>query len=406
MAGFKYEALDASGHSHRGVMEFDTARQVRGQLREQGLLPVSVEAIASSAEHGRDRGAWRWQRGLSAAQLSLVTRQLATLLDAGLTVEQTLNAAIEQTETVHSRHLLAGVRAEVLAGQSLGRAMRRFPHAFPEIYTTLVDAGEQSGELSGVLLRLAEYTEERHALQTKVMLAFIYPAIVSLVAFAVVVGLLTYVVPQVVNVFQNTHQTLPLLTRGLIGLSHFARASAWLWLLGLVVGVWFARRALRQPLLRHRVDRALLRLPIVGRLIRGINTARVSSTLAILVASGVPLLNALQAAIGVLGNLPMRVALEEATRRVREGGSLSRALAVSRLFPPVMVHLIASGETSGRLDYTLERVAKQQTEELHTRVAALTAILEPMLILIMGVFVLLIVLAILLPIFEMNQLVH
>lgn len=404
MAGFKYEAVDAHGRTQRGVMEFDTPRQVRSQLREQGLLPLSVETIETQQSERTSSRPWR--RGLRAAELSLVTRQLATLLEAGLTIEQTLNAVIEQSESVKVRETLAGVRSEVLGGQSLGRAMRTYPHAFPEIYTTLVSAGEHSGNLSTVLLRLAEYAEERHALQTKVALAFIYPAIVSLVALAVVIGLLTYVVPQVVGVFENSNQTLPWLTRALMALSSSVRASALFWLFGIAFGVWAARRTLRIPYWRERFDRAVLELPIIGRLVRGINTARVASTLAILVSGGVPLLNALQAAVGVLGNLPMKNALDDAARMVREGTTLSRALAKSKLYPPMMVHLIASGESSGRLDSMLERVARQQTEELQTRVSVLTAILEPALILIMGLFVLLIVLAILLPIFEMNQLVR
>lgn len=405
MAGFKYEALDAQGRTQRGVLELDTARQVRGQLREQGLLPVSVEGIETRPQSG-SKPRSRLRRGLRTAELGLVTRQLATLLEAGLTVEQTLNASIEQSESAAVRETLAGVRSEVLAGQSLGGAMRAYPHAFPELYTTLVSAGEHSGNLATVLLRLAEYSEERHVLQTKVALAFIYPSIVSLVALAVVIGLLTYVVPQVVGVFENSNQTLPWLTRALMALSAFMRASALFWLVGIALAVWLTRRALRLPHLRNRFDHALLRLPVIGRLVRGINTARVASTLAILVGSGVPLLNALQAAVGVLGNLPMRNALDEAARLVREGTTLSRALAKSGLYPPMMIHLIASGESSGRLDDMLERVARQQAQELQTRVSVLTAILEPALILVMGLFVLLIVLAILLPIFEMNQLVR
>lgn len=405
MAGFKYEAVDAQGRTRRGIMEFDTARQVRSQLREQGLLPISVETIDTQQPADSRRPQLR-RRGLRAAELSLLTRQLATLLEAGLTVEQTLNAAIEQSESPNVRETLAGVRSEVLAGQSLGGAMRIYPHAFSEIYTTLVTAGEHSGNLAKVLLRLADYAEERHALQTKIVLAFVYPAIVSLVAVVVVIGLLTYVVPQVVGVFENSRQTLPWLTRALLWLSAFLRATAIYWLIAIAAAVWLSRRALANPSWRERFDRTLLRLPLLGRLIRGINTARVASTLAILVSGGVPLLNALQAAVGVIGNLPMRHALEDAARLVREGTTLSRALAKSGLYPPMMVHLIASGEASGRLDSMLERVARQQTQELQTRVSVMTAILEPALILVMGLFVLLIVLAILLPIFEMNQLVR
>lgn len=401
MAGFSYEALDARGRRQRGVLESDTARQARSILRERGLLPVAVTPIETEKSVRRTR-----DRHLRIADLSLMTRQLATLFDAGLTVEASLSAAIEQSASPRVRELLAGVRANVLAGESLGASMRAYPHAFPEIYSTLVAAGEHSGNLGVVMLRLADYLDERQALQTKVTLAFIYPAIISLVSLAVVIGLLTYVVPQVVMVFQASGQTLPWLTRALIGISEFVRASAWFWLIFAIGIIAMLRRLYRQPRWRVKFDRWLLALPLIGPLQRAVNTARVASTLAILVGGGVPLLNALQAAGGVLGNAPMRNALENALRGVREGSSLARALAASGEFPPLMVHLIANGEASGRLETMLERIARQQTRELEARVAVLTAVLEPALILVMGLFVLLIVLAILLPIFEMNQLVR
>lgn len=401
MAAFNYEALDARGQRQRGVLESDNARQARSTLRERGLLPVEVTPIETEKSVRRTR-----DRRLRTAELSLMTRQLATLFDAGLPVEASLNAAIEQSASPRVKELLAGVRANVLAGESLGAAMRAYPHAFPEIYSTLVAAGEHSGNLGVVMLRLADYLDDRHALQTKVALAFIYPAIISLVALAVVIGLLTYVVPQVVTVFESSGQTLPWLTRALMAVSEFVRNSAWAWLVLIVGLVIVVRRLYRVPRWREKFDRRLLALPVIGPLQRAVNTARVASTLAILVGGGVPLLNALQAAGGVLSNAPMRNALENALRGVREGSSLARALAASREFPPLMVHLIANGESSGRLETMLDRVARQQTRELEARVAVLTAVLEPALILVMGLFVLLIVLAILLPIFEMNQLVR
>jgi len=405
MAAFRYEAYDAAGRLHKGVLEADTARQLRARLREQGLL-VAELATASEDTMARGSNRWHWRRGLSGAQLSLVTRQFATLLAAGLPVEQTLNALIEQADTDYQRQVLAGVRGEVLAGHSLARSLQKYPRVFPELYVTLVAAGEQSGRLGEVMERLADYTESHQALRQKVGLAFIYPTIVTLVAGTVVLGLLTYVVPQVVNVFQNTNQTLPWLTRALIGVSDFLRASWWLWLAVIVVAVWAARRALRLPAPRLRFHRWLLRLPLVGTMVRGVNSAQLASTLGILVGSGVPLLAALQAGAGVVNNLPMRQAVEEAARRVREGGSLSRALAAAKLFPPMLVHMIASGEASGRLVHMLERAAEQQGREMENRVMGLTSLLEPLLIVVMGVVVLVIVLAILLPIFEMNQLVR
>ncbi|OJW83147.1 type II secretion system inner membrane protein GspF [Thiobacillus sp. 65-1402] len=405
MVAFRYEAYDAAGRLHKGVLEADTARQLRARLRERGWLAAEVASVSdASMGHGGSR--WHWRRGLSGTQLCLVTRQFATLLAAGLPVEQTLNALIEQADTDYQRQVLAGVRAEVLAGHSLARALQKYPRVFPELYATLVAAGEQSGRLGEVMERLADYTESHQALRQKVGLAFVYPAIVTLVAGTVVLGLLTYVVPQVVNVFQNTQQTLPWLTRALIGVSDFLRASWWLWLAATGAAVWAARRALARPQPRLRFHRWLLRLPLAGALVRGVNSAQLASTLAILVGSGVPLLAALQAGAGVVNNLPMRQAVEEAARKVREGGSLSRALAAAKLFPPMLVHMIASGEASGRLAHMLERAAAQQSQEMENRVMGLTSLLEPLLIVAMGAVVLVIVLAILLPIFEMNQLVH
>ncbi len=403
MAGFNYQALDASGKLKKGVIESDSARQVRANLREQGLIPVQIDPLAQTAA---DAAAKRVRGKISIAELALLTRQLATLLGAGLTVEETLNALIEQAETQQQRQILAGVRGEVLAGQPLARAMNQYPHVFPDLYRTLVDAGEQSGQLSPVLLKLADYTEERQALRQKVGLAFVYPAIITLVAILVVTGLLTYVVPQVVQVFQNTNQNLPLLTKALLALSGFLRVYGIYGLALLLLSAWFAHRALKQPALRERFDRLMLRLPLIGRLTRGLNTARLASTLAILVGSRVPLLASLKAGVGVVGNLPMKRALEETQRMVREGSTLSRALGAQKMFPPLMVHLIASGEASGRLPDMLERAAGSQTREVENRIATLVSLLEPLLILAMGVIVLVIVLAILLPIMELNTLVR
>jgi general secretion pathway protein F len=403
MAAFEYEALDAIGKAVKGVMEGDAERQVRGLLRERGLTPLRVDAIKQGADATR-RG-FHLRRGLSSADLALLTRQFATLVRAGLTIEESLNALIEQSERPRVRSVLAGVRGRVLEGQSLARGLGAFPDEFPDIYRHMVDAGEQSGRLDLVLERLADYTEQRQALQQRVTLAFIYPALVTLVAVLVVVGLLTYVVPQVTRVFVNTGQTLPLVTRVLIAISDFVRAGGIAWLIGIVgFGVAF-RVALKRPALRLRWHRFVLRLPLVGRLVRGINAARLTSTLSILTASGIPLLSALQYAVQVVTNMPMRAAVEDALRQVREGGSLSRALGKAKLFPPMVIHLIASGEASGRLDVMLERAAETQTRELEGFVAALTSLLEPVLILVMGGVVLFIVLAILLPIFEMNQLI-
>ncbi len=406
MAGFRYHAVDAQGKLHKGVVETDSPRQVRASLRDQGLTAIEVESLTASASNASEPVKRRSRRRMAAAELSLLTRQFATLLGAGLTVEQTMNALIEQTESQFSRDVLAGVRGEVLAGQTLSRAMAQFPNVFPDLYRTLVNAGEQSGQLAQVMTRLADYTEARHALRMKVILALVYPAIVLCVAVGATAFLLTYVVPKVIEVFENTRQTLPLLTRAMIAASDFLRATGIYWLIGIVAGLWLFSRAIKQPALRMRWHSFVLRLPLIGRLTRGLNTARLASTLAILVGSRVPLLTALQAGVGVVNNLPMKRALEETERRVREGASLSRSIGSTKTFPPVMVHLIASGESSGKLDEMLDRVASTQTMEVENRVSVLTSLVGPLMILFMGGVVLLIVLAILQPIFEINQLVR
>lgn len=405
MAAFHYKAVDSAGRVVQGIAEADNLRQARQQLRETGLTILDAQAITQDSADATEKN-WRFQRGISAAQLGLMTRQLATLLEAGLPLEQTLSALIEQSEDESVRRVLAGVRAEVLGGNSLAKAMERYSNVFPEIYLSLVRAGESSGNLVKVMLRLADYTESRHAMQQKIGLAFVYPAIVTLVALAVVSALLIYVVPQVVGVFQSSKQTLPLLTRMMMFTSELLQAIWPYLLIAITAAIFGARALLKQEELKYRWHLKLLSLPLIGRLLRGVNTARMASTLAILVGSGVPLLTALRAAAGVVGNLPMRRALDEASQKVREGVTLSRALASSGLFPPILVHLIASGESSGKLDSMLESAANQQEREVSSFVSLLTSLLEPVLILTMGAVVLVIVLAILMPIIEMNQMVH
>jgi general secretion pathway protein F len=404
MSAFHYEALAADGRVRRGVLESDNARQARARLREEGLTPLAVEQISNPDNRKASEGFP--SRGLSAGALALVTRQLSTLLGAGLTIEQTLNALIEQAETQRERQLLAAVRGDVLGGQSLARSLGRHPSTFPELYRTLVDAGERAGRLPDVLLRLADYTEESAALRGKVLLAFVYPALVTVIAIAVVSGLLVFVVPQVVRVFENTHQALPFLTRALIALSGFLRGWGLYVLAAFVAVVLLARMAFRDPAVRMRLHRFLLRMPLIGTLHRSLNTARLASTLAILVTSRVPLRTALRAGEGTVSNLPMRAALADAGQRVEQGSTLARALGVSQLFPPLMVHMIASGEASGKLAEMLERTASQQSRELERRIGVLMTLLEPLLILAMGAAVLVIVLAILQPIFELNSMVR
>src|SRR6266480_3500784 len=346
MSGFEYSALEATGRETRGVIEADTERHARSLLRERGLAPLTVESIrAAAAQSGRRE---RFSRpGLSRKGLALVTRQFATLVRAGLTIEEGLNVLIEQTESAGARTLFAAVRARALEGQSLSHSLAEFPNAFPQIYRAMIEAGEQSGRLGDVLERLADYTENREALRDQVIVAFIYPVLLTVIAFLVIAFLVTYVVPQVTRVFVNLGQTLPMATRILIAISDFARASGAFWLAGLVLAFVAGRLLLRDESRRRRWHGWLLRVPLVGRLIRSVNAARFADTLGILTSSGVPLLASLQSAAAVLTNLPMRAAVDEAVRRVREGGALAPALGAAKLFPPLVIHLIASGEATG-----------------------------------------------------------
>lgn len=401
MEAFRYQALDDAGRTLSGVIQADTARQARIQLRAQGLLPSAVDRVQA-----RERASQTWARGLSAAELSLVTRQMATLLESGLTMEQTLNALIEEAAEPLTREVLTGVKTEVTSGLSLAAALGTYEKSFPDFYQALVHGGEESGALPTVLQHLADYLDARQALRQKTSLALLYPIIVTIVAIMIVTGLLIYVVPQVVQVFQQSRQSLPLLTRALIGLSDFLRAT-WPYLVVIAVGTaTTVRLLLRRPAVRRRWHVMLLRMPWVGSLVRGVNTSRFASTLAILVGGGVPLLSALASGARVMTNTVMREAVERAIGRVREGASLARALGETRAFPPLLVHLVASGEASGKLEQMLGRAARLETQALERRLAVFLTLLEPVMILVMGGVVLMIVLAILLPIIEINQLVR
>jgi general secretion pathway protein F len=402
MPGFRYQAYNVEGKLHKGVLEADSARQARSMLRDQGLTPHRVEVIAANdpASGSRFRAVT-----LSNTEVTQLTRQLASLLEAGLTVEQSFNALIEQAEDERSRQVLAALRGEVLAGNTIAKALSDFPRICPELYRTLVAAGETSGALPRVLSRLADYLEDRAQLRGRLGLALIYPAIVFAVALCVVGALLVYVVPQVVQVFQHAHQQLPIMTRVLIAFSSFLQATWVLWI-GLAVAAGIAIHfALKRPAMRASIHRFVVRLPVIGRLLRRLDAARFAATLSILVGSRVPILQALEAGTGVMTLTPMREALTTATRGVREGMTLSRALGATAAFPPVMVHLIASGEASGKLDEALERAARTQQNDIAVRLAAFAAIFEPAMILLMGGLVMFIVMSILLPIFQLNQLI-
>lgn len=405
MGAFEYVALDTGGKEKKGVLEGDTARQVRQQLRDKGWVPVEVQET-TERESGTSSHRVRLRRGVSATDLALITRQLATLAGSGLPLEEALQAAAQQTEKARLKSMLLAVRSRVMEGHTLATGLGDFPHVFPELYRTTVSAGEQSGHLDVVLERLADYTESRQVMQQKIQLALFYPVLLTLVAIGVVIGLMTYVVPQVVQVFENIGQQLPLLTRSLIAVSDFMRTYGLLVLFLLAVAGAFIGWLLRKEGPRRRFHAMLLRLPLVGRLERGINSGRFARTFSIVTASGVPVLEGLRIASEVMSNIPMREAVEDATRRVREGASIYAALDKSGHFPPMTVHLIASGEASGKLEEMLERAAVNQEREIETLISAVMGLFEPLLILVMGALVLIIVLAILLPIFDLNQLVN
>ncbi len=398
MALYRYLALDTAGREQKGSFDADNARAARALLRERGLTLLALDEVSARGGSGGRR--------LPAAELLLLTQQLSTLLAAGLPLERALQAVAEQSEQAATRLLVGALRADIVEGKSLAQAMGAQPQVFFPLYLSLVRAGEQSGHLAEVMARLAEYLERRHALTQKVTLALAYPAVVTVVAVLVVAGLMSYVVPQVIGVFAQTKQTLPLITRLLIAASDFTRNWGWLIALALVAAGFAWRQALRGTAFRRAVHVRLLALPVIGRLMRAVNTARMASTLAILAGSGVPLLAALETAGGLVTLLPMREALEAAAAKVREGVPLSRALATGRQFPPVLIQLIASGEQSGKLPAMLERAALQQQAEVERRLSAFTALLEPLLILVMGGVVLAIVMAIMLPIIDMNQMVR
>ncbi len=404
MGAFEYTALDNGGRERKGILEGDTARHVRQLLRERQLLPVAVTEVAQKEAVTQQRG-FSLVRRVSPSDLALVTRQLATLVRAGLPLEESLLAVSQQTEKPRVQSIVLGVRSRVMEGHTLADGFAEFPRVFPEIYRATVAAGEQSGHLDNVLERLADYTESREETRQKVLGAMLYPIVLSVMCFAIVSGLLTYVVPKVIAVFQSKDAQLPLATRLLILVSSTFRTYGLAMLVVAAVVAVLLARWLRKPEPRRRYHRMLLALPIVGKLTRGFNTARFTRTLSILTASAVPVLEALRIASEVVTNLPMRDAIVETSQRVREGAPIGRSLAASRLFPPMTVHLISSGEASGELEGMLERAAASQERELDGLLTALVGLLGPLLIVLMGLFVMGIVFAMLLPIFEMNDLI-
>lgn len=407
MAAFEYTALDDLGAMQRGTEEADSPRQIRQILRDRGWTPLTVADVSSSrAQPGHSGGpASVVRRGMSATQLAMVTRQLATLIQASMPVEEALLAVAEQQENRRLRNVVLAVRSRVLEGCTLARSMEAFPAHFPRMYRATVDAGEQAGFLDKVLSRLADYTEQRMQSRQKVQLALLYPALLMLASVLIVSFLLGYVVPDVIKVFIDSGQSLPMITRVLVGASEGFQAS-WHWLLlgGILVGGGCGYM-LQRPAVRLRWHRTLLSLPVIGRFSRALNTSQFASTLSILTRSDVSLVDALAIASRVVGNEAFREAVCVVARKVSEGMSLHKALQDTQLFPPMMLHMIASGESTGELDGMLERAAQNQQTELETRIAVLVGLFEPLMLVFMGGVVLLIVLAIMLPILNMNTLI-
>jgi len=403
MGAFEYTALDIKGREKTGVLEGDAARQIRQQLRELGLTPLSVEEVQQ--REARNRKTF-FKTKISATDLSLITRQWATLVRSGMPVEEALRTVALQSEKARLKSVVVGIRSRVMEGHSLATALADFPHIFSELYRATIEAGEQSGHLEVVLERLADYTETRQQISQKMSQAMIYPVLLTVVAIAVVIGLLTYVVPKIVKVFESIGQELPGLTKGLIATSEFMASNGiYLLFVLLFVGVTFSYM-MRIERFKKSYHQFLLRLPLISRMVKSVNSARFARTLSIVASSGVPILDGLRISSQVIANLPMREAVLTAASKVREGAAISSALDASKYFPPMTIHLIASGEASGNIENMLERAADAQEREMEALTAGLLGIFEPVLILVMGGVVLLIVLAILLPIFDMNQLVR
>ncbi len=396
MGAFEYQALQG-GRAQKGVIQADTARAARAQLRERGLLPLEVREVKGESAGG-------WSLAGQGNERALLLRQLATLLKAGLTLEEVLSVLLEQADAAALRRQLGAIRARVMEGQSLSAAMSEHTRLFPYMYTAAIAAGERDGQLEIVLERLADFAEQREAMNRGLSVALVYPLLLALIAIAVVWGLIGFVVPRVVGVFEQSAQELPLLTRSLLALSDFIAGYGLMLLVALVLGAIAVAFALRRPRPREAIDRLLLRLPLLGRLVRARQTASFTRTLAILVSSAVPLVEALKVSAGVVGNRVARVDIERVAAQVREGVSLSRALDDARWLPPVARRLISGGEKSGELAPMLNHTAAIQERELNAATSVLLAVLQPLLILLVGLMVLYIVLAIMLPIMSMSQL--
>ncbi len=404
MPAFDYVCIDARGKRVRGVEEADSVRVLRQQLRDSGWVPVEIHQAAAQQRQEASLS-WLKQR-IGAWDLALLTRQLATLVQASIPLEEALRALAKQSVKPQVQSVLTAIRARVLEGYTLAQSLGEFPRTFPDLYRATVEAGEKSGHLDLVLEQLADYTESRFETRKKIQHALIYPALLTTMSVLIITALLTWVVPDIVRVFDNSHQQLPLLTRGLIATSDLFKHWLWLMVLAVAGGAYAFQRALQNPAFRFRYHTWLLRLPLIGGLIRDANTARLAATLSILSRSGVPLVEGLRICVEVMNNLCLKQAVRSAAISVTEGGSLARALEQSQQFPPMMIQMISSGEQSGELENMLTRAATMQERELASLITTLVGLFEPLMLLMMAGVVLIIVLAIMLPIVSMNNLVH
>ena len=406
MAAFSYQAIDSNGKKTKGVLEGDSARQVRQLLKEKGLKPLEVELSTSNSSQQKTGAGLRMRRArMKTTEMALFTRQLATLVQSGLPLDEALKAVANQSGKQSIKTLVLEIRAKVIEGHTLAYALGEFPKVFSNMYIAMVQAGEHAGFLGIVLERLADHVEGSQYTQQKIKMAMIYPIILVMIAFSVISALMVMVVPKLVKIFDNSDTELPALTRALINVSDFMVDYGLYSLVLLVLLVLAVRRLLQAPQQRYRLHRLLLNMPLLANTFRTVDSARFSSTLSILIASGVPLLEAIRIAAAVLNNRVMQDVCQDVAGAVQEGSSFSKALEQAGEFPPMLVHMVASGEASGELETMLERVAKNQERELEMNLGALMSIMEPALIVFMGGMVLLIVLAVLMPIFQMNTLI-
>ncbi|MBY5994010.1 type II secretion system inner membrane protein GspF [Ferrimonas balearica] len=405
MAAFEYQALDTRGRQVKGIIEADTARQARSQLREKQMMPLEVVPAAQKEQRSARPGFTLFKPKIGATALALITRQLATLVAGGLPLEECIKAVAEQSEQPRLKGMLMAVRAKVVEGYGLAESMADYPQVFDELYVAMVASGEKSGHLEVVLERLADYTERRQELNAKLTQALVYPVILTLVAVSVVVFLLTSVVPDVVSQFEHMGQALPATTQFLIDVSEFLQQYGFYILLAMVLAFVGFKQAQRNPAFKLRWHETILSLPIVGKVSKGLNTARFARTLSTLSSSGVPMLEAMKIASDVLLNLKVKNAVAEATGKVREGASLRASLQQTKLFPPMMLHMIASGEKSGELDDMLARAADNQDREFESQVTVALAVLQPLIVVVMAGIVLFIVISILQPMLAMNQMI-